>query len=577
MQHNTGWIAALGLTLMLLAGCGGSAGKIEAPMAGLKTVSAEEIRESTGAEPPPPLVSQSVDDTVLQPSDGAFLMSDLIARGDPGGITRFPTSCSGPSCTVASADGSQGETINPFEESDSDDPYTYNVIGWYRGVLLFSQHDENDDPLAYMGAMGDNLFGVAATATEDAAGIQSFSVGYATKREAVSGGATWEGAMLGADVSDTDRWGNVIAGDAAIEIPDFTAAKANVTFTNVRDLAAESDRDDMEWTDIPVGNGRFAEGEDGSSIEGRFYGTRRQEVGGIFERDQVVGAFGAATVPDTHENPLALSTPWAVDPAKVRELTGAAAPGFTDDDVSRETDALKEEADSLLMSDFLIFDGAGNLGRLQTECLEDSCTEGDTQLSPEDAGSTAFARAEGEEIHEEHQAVGVRRGVSLGQRYAETAEDSYRSYGGWLSHSLFGVQGLSLEDYGVGGIVSYSTGVASGSNPASGGGTWTGVMLDADVSGTATNGNNIQGDAAISIADFADPKVDVAFTGIFDLDTRVSRTDMTWSAIPLSGGSFRDGDDKDSIEGRFYGPGHEEVGGIFERDRVVGAFGASRE
>lgn len=31
-----------------------------------------------------------------------------------------------------------------------------------------------------------------------------------------------------------------------------------------------------------------------------------------------------------------------------------------------------------------------------------------------------------------------------------------------------------------------------------------------------------------------------------------------------------------SIEGRFYGADHQEVGGIFERDRLTGAFGGSR-
>ena len=581
MQRNTAGIAALGLALILLAACAGGSGTVmeEASVAGgLKAPGTEELRTHTGAEPPSEVASQSVDDTVLGPGNGAFLMSDLIARGDEDGITRLQTSCAGPSCTLTSADGSRSERIDPFEGSDTeelDDPHTYGVIGWHRRVLLYVQLDESDDPIAYLGGMEDNFFGVTGAETEEVAGIASFSGGYETKREAVSGGATWEGVMLGADVSDTERWGNVIVGDAEIAIPDFTDPKADVTFANVRDLAAESDRDDMEWTGIPVGNGGFAEGGDEDSIEGRFYGTRRQEVGGIFERDQVVGAFGAAIVPG--DQPV-LSTPWAVEPAKVQELTGAAAPDFTDGDVPLKTDALKEEADLLLMSDFLIFHGGGELGRWQTVCSEDSCTTvGDTRLSPEDAGSTAFAGAEGEDIHEEHRAVGVHRGVSLGQRYAEAAEDSYRSYGGWLSHSLFGVQGLSLEDYGVGGIVSYSTGVASGSNPTLGGGTWMGVMVGADVSGTATNGHNIQGAAAIRITDFADPNVDVEFTGIYDLDTGEARANMTWSEIPLSDGSFRDGEDGDSIEGRFYGPGHEEVGGIFERGRVVGAFGASRE
>lgn len=69
----------------------------------------------------------------------------------------------------------------------------------------------------------------------------------------------------------------------------------------------------------------------------------------------------------------------------------------------------------------------------------------------------------------------------------------------------------------------------------------------------------------------------MAFTGIEDLDSGGPRGNMTCSGIPLAGGSFAAGPDGDSIEGRFHGPNHEEVGGIFERDRIVGAFGAKRQ
>ena len=31
------------------------------------------------------------------------------------------------------------------------------------------------------------------------------------------------------------------------------------------------------------------------------------------------------------------------------------------------------------------------------------------------------------------------------------------------------------------------------------------------------------------------------------------------------------------IKATFYGPNHEEVGGVFERDNIVGAFGAKRQ
>lgn len=125
---------------------------------------------------------------------------------------------------------------------------------------------------------------------------------------------------------------------------------------------------------------------------------------------------------------------------------------------------------------------------------------------------------------------------------------------------------------------SYSVGDAPNGNPepAGGGGTWRGVMLGSDVSDTVMRGHAIQGDAEITIADFDDPQAGVAFTHIFDLDTRIQRDDMVWTGIPVTAGGFATGAEHDAIEGRFYGPNHEEVGGVFERDGVLGAFGAAR-
>ena len=102
-------------------------------------------------------------------------------------------------------------------------------------------------------------------------------------------------------------------------------------------------------------------------------------------------------------------------------------------------------------------------------------------------------------------------------------------------------------------------------------------MVGADVSQTATHRNLIQGNAEITIADFADPQVDIAFTQVFDLINQTQRGDMTWTGIQVTAGGFSSGSDQNSIQGRFYGSDHEEVGGIFERNQILGAFGASRQ
>ena len=55
-----------------------------------------------------------------------------------------------------------------------------------------------------------------------------------------------------------------------------------------------------------------------------------------------------------------------------------------------------------------------------------------------------------------------------------------------------------------------------------------------------------------------------------------ARADLKWEDIPVAQGAFQGRDMVGSIEGRFYGSDHGEVGGIFERGTLTGAFGASR-
>ena len=51
---------------------------------------------------------------------------------------------------------------------------------------------------------------------------------------------------------------------------------------------------------------------------------------------------------------------------------------------------------------------------------------------------------------------------------------------------------------------------------------------------------------------------------------------MRRTGIPVTNSRFHSGSGVDRTEGTFYGPKSEEVGGIFERDRIIGAYGAKR-
>lgn len=141
--------------------------------------------------------------------------------------------------------------------------------------------------------------------------------------------------------------------------------------------------------------------------------------------------------------------------------------------------------------------------------------------------------------------------------------DNANVFGHWLDDSVF----VLVDD-----TVAVSFGASPGTTPTEiGGGVWKGALVGID---TRTR-ERIEGDAMIEIDDFASSDVDIALTGIEDASGR-ARANRHWQNIPVVQGTFQARDMAGSIEGRFYGSDHGEVGGIFERDQLLGAFGASR-
>ena len=84
--------------------------------------------------------------------------------------------------------------------------------------------------------------------------------------------------------------------------------------------------------------------------------------------------------------------------------------------------------------------------------------------------------------------------------------------------------------------------------------------------------SRVEGDARIAIDDLAVPMVDVLFSDIRNQGNGSMLPGMVRRDLRLTGGTFADA----GLTGQFYGPDHEEVGGVFERDNMSGAFGASR-
>ena len=161
----------------------------------------------------------------------------------------------------------------------------------------------------------------------------------------------------------------------------------------------------------------------------------------------------------------------------------------------------------------------------------------------------------------------------------------YRDYAGWMEYSFFYLKdnrdflwnrstGRTMTVDGSSTVTTWSIGQASNSRPVSGRVMWTGIMVGVDVSMTSTMGERVEGAAMVEIPDFGVPALDVTFSGIAYTESGESRPSIVWSGLPIDDTGVFGGA---GIRGRFYGPYHEEVGGVFLRDLVSGSFGGERQ
>lgn len=176
---------------------------------------------------------------------------------------------------------------------------------------------------------------------------------------------------------------------------------------------------------------------------------------------------------------------------------------------------------------------------------------------------------------------------------------SRRTLSGWMKHSFFLVETLYEGRYDGFSYRTHYVGHTKPSNPAvSVSGTWSGVMAGVIASHSEDDGAFVRGDATITLAAPVGPGpalVDVEFTGIIREDTGAQIRNVTWGDLALEGGNFGAGNvlqnhgegyfrpegarpsREGGIFGQFHGPNHEEVGGLFHRNGLAGAFGANQD
>lgn len=211
--------------------------------------------------------------------------------------------------------------------------------------------------------------------------------------------------------------------------------------------------------------------------------------------------------------------------------------------------------------------------------------------------------------------VGRFHGVPIGQTSSGASgsggDADVTKLGGWLEHSYFearmsGSFGAPLGDAAAGALT-YTIGTVTGTNPTGGSVTWKGASVGLDVRPDAAW--PIVGEAVLTF----DPSryeflpdsaaVDIEINDLRRVaGTQVSYDDLEFRGVPVFDGEFYDGpitelsvpDDmgnpttelflRDHVSGAFFGPNHEEVGGVYvvsltedyREQVIVGAFGAKR-
>ena len=200
-------------------------------------------------------------------------------------------------------------------------------------------------------------------------------------------------------------------------------------------------------------------------------------------------------------------------------------------------------------------------------------------------GYTAFLRANKvfRLLPEETIVLPDTNGINTAVEYVIGRFNDLHSYGGWMEYSFFASTVVLYKhetdpDQGV--IQTYGTiaGNATNTNPEVEA-TWTGFATARDHNIASDLESVVTGDASISVTIGTQVLADVHLTGMANTTTGQAYTDMIFENMPVEDGQFsRYHADNNRLSGAFYGPDHEEVGGVFDHPQgLQGAYGGARQ
>lgn len=277
---------------------------------------------------------------------------------------------------------------------------------------------------------------------------------------------------------------------------------------------------------------------------------------------------------------------WRLALALVVLLTAACSEG----DKKRVLEVLEHEevvggiarvlakSDTLMVSDVLSVEGTPSLTQYQCITATNTCTRTGVPLfDPADTLQQLVTVTANPDV--ERSDVRQYNGIDLAEysvtRTRQGTEWTTSHYGAWLDYSAFETtiaRGIKPDNVNVLAAYNLSFGQRTGTAPQ-GNATWEGIMLG------HTRGQDVdalQGDATIDF-ELNAMTVDVSFSNITNQETGADQPGVEFSDIPVSNGAFTNRTATAHIAGRFYGPAHEEVGGVFTYPTALGAFGARQQ
>ena len=214
--------------------------------------------------------------------------------------------------------------------------------------------------------------------------------------------------------------------------------------------------------------------------------------------------------------------------------------------------------------------------RVSVECKTKYCKVGYSLLLYADKVVDVFA--------DDLTLTGEVNGVStaLEDWSSESGFADTHTYGGWMQYSFFASTVVRWQaDFdpaqGVQQVYATVTGESTFTNPTMEA-TWTGGVSARDDTAGVQRDSYVRGESSITVSIGSEVLADVHLSALENATTGQAYADIAFEDLAVSDGQFsRYHADNHRVSGTFYGPEHEEVGGVFEHPQgLLGSFGANR-